>query len=94
MSTDTVGFIGLGSMGGAIALKLASSGVTLCVHDPVQAAVGPNRPASGFHAAGMPLAPSEPGASRSPVAMAGEMRLLKIVAESDRTYPADQEHLT
>jgi 3-hydroxyisobutyrate dehydrogenase-like beta-hydroxyacid dehydrogenase len=41
MSTQVmpIGFIGLGSMGGAIALKLATSGIKLCVHDSIQVAV-------------------------------------------------------
>src|SRR6266478_3423235 len=41
MSTNIapIGFIGLGSMGGAIALKLANAGRPLCVYDPVQPAV-------------------------------------------------------
>ena len=37
--TGLVGFVGLGSMGGAIARKLAQAGVPLCVNDTVPAAV-------------------------------------------------------
>ncbi len=39
--TEQVGFVGLGSMGGAIARKLAEAGVPLLVHDTTPAAVQP-----------------------------------------------------
>lgn len=52
--SETVGFIGLGTMGGPMAANLARGGVPLVVHDAAPAAVAPVAALAGVRAAGSP----------------------------------------
>ena len=57
--TDTVGFIGLGNMGGPMALNLVKAGFELVVHDINPARVAPqSRPAPPSKPRPKPLPPN------------------------------------